>query len=289
MSCSLLCLKPLQEKPVPNIPLNAHNPTPVAEYRSHILHYLPPPSLSKPSASVTRLSLSRKVLEERRKAEEEEERWKESQRQREKKLQRVVLKRAQANDPHRALSQTNQGKLKEFRKQELQRNKEYQQEIKEMKQRVKGRPLLLEQVAQRNAKQAAEKRYTDALQGCDLTEDFISSKAAKAGSTHKASESSDSKHCEQEEPDMGYKPVHYRKIFLGDDDVDPEEKEGGSEATSQSHRDSEDASSHHSDQNYHKDGDHQDSDGSYHYSDDHENYSDDSEHEADTSQQEEGK
>lgn len=34
------------------------------------------------------------------------------------------------------------------RKQEQQRKKEYQQEIREMHRRVKGRPLLLEQVAQ---------------------------------------------------------------------------------------------------------------------------------------------
>ncbi|KAF6724538.1 T-complex protein 1 subunit delta [Oryzias melastigma] len=93
-------------------------------------------------------AVSRKALEQRKKAEEEEERWKEKQRQRERKLQREVLKRAQANDPHTALSQTNQSKLKEFRKQDLQRKKEYKQEIKEMQQRVKGRPLLLEQVAQ---------------------------------------------------------------------------------------------------------------------------------------------
>ena len=46
---------------------------------------------------------------------------------------------------------------------------------------------------QRNAKQAAEKRYTDALHGCDLTDEFISSKAAKSGSARKASPSSDSK------------------------------------------------------------------------------------------------
>lgn len=59
--------------------------------------------------------LSRKVLEERRKAEEEEERWREEQRQREKRLQRVVSQRAQANDPHLALSQSHQSKLKEFR------------------------------------------------------------------------------------------------------------------------------------------------------------------------------
>lgn len=55
------------------------------------------------------------MLEQRKKAEEEEERWREKQRQREKKLQRVVSKRAQANDPHLALSQTHQSKLREFR------------------------------------------------------------------------------------------------------------------------------------------------------------------------------
>lgn len=55
------------------------------------------------------------MLEQRRKVEEEEERWREKQRQRERKLQRVVSQRAQANDPHLALSQTHQSKLKEFR------------------------------------------------------------------------------------------------------------------------------------------------------------------------------
>lgn len=55
------------------------------------------------------------MLEQRRKVEEEEEHWREKQRQRERKLQRVVSQRAQANDPHLALSQTHQSKLKEFR------------------------------------------------------------------------------------------------------------------------------------------------------------------------------
>ncbi|XP_076584809.1 protein FAM161A [Chaetodon auriga] len=231
----------------------------------------------------------RKVLEQRKKAEEEEERWKDRQKQREKKLQKVVLKRAQANDPHLALSQTHLSKLKEFRKQEIQRRKEYQQEMKEMHQRVKGRPLLLEQVAQRNAKRAAEKRYTEALRGCDLTEDFISGKVAESRSACKAPPSSDSKQSDQEEPDMGYEPVHYRQVFLDDEDmeVDPDEKDGGSDDASLNHHDGDDASSHRSDQDYHGDDKHS-SDESYHYSDDHENYSDDSEHEADTRQQEAG-
>ncbi|XP_029378929.1 protein FAM161A [Echeneis naucrates] len=242
-------------------------------------------------ATKKRQEAVRKVLEQRKKAEEEEERWKERQKQREKKLQRVVLKRAQANDPHLALSQTHQTKLKEFRKQDLQRRKEYQQEMKEMQQRLKGRPLLLEQVAQRNAKQSAEKRYTDALHGCDLSEEFISSKAAKSGP---ASHCSDSKQSDEDDPDMGYLPVHYRKVFLNDDeDVDEsDEREQGKEdeqsnAASLSQSDGEDQCSRHSDDDDRGDGDRY-SDGCYHYSDDHENYSEGSEHDTDTRQQEAG-
>uniref|UniRef100_A0A3P8S8K3 Protein FAM161A n=1 Tax=Amphiprion percula TaxID=161767 RepID=A0A3P8S8K3_AMPPE len=225
----------------------------------------------------------RKALEQRKRAEEEEERWRERQKQKEKKLQRVVLKRAQANDTHLALSQTHQSKLKEFRKQDFQRRREYQQEIKEMRQRVKGRPLLLEQVAQRNAKHAAEKRYTKALHGCDVTEEFISSKAAKSGSARRASPSSDSKHSDLEEMDAGYEPVHYRKVFLDDEDMDDEGK--SEEGRDREEASDVDATSHHGAKDYRGD-DRQYSDESYHYSDDHENYSDDSEHEADAKQQE---
>ena len=55
------------------------------------------------------------MLEQRKKAEEDEELQREKRKQRERNLQKMVLKRAQANDPHLALSQTNQTKLKEFR------------------------------------------------------------------------------------------------------------------------------------------------------------------------------
>uniref|UniRef100_A0A3Q2E9Y4 FAM161 centrosomal protein A n=1 Tax=Cyprinodon variegatus TaxID=28743 RepID=A0A3Q2E9Y4_CYPVA len=75
------------------------------------------------------------------------------------------------------------------RKQDIQRKKEYRQEIKEMQERVKGRPLLLEQVTQRNARQAAEKHYIQTLQGCDVTEAFIRDKAAKSASECKISTS----------------------------------------------------------------------------------------------------
>ncbi|KAM4749793.1 protein FAM161A isoform 2-T2 [Anableps anableps] len=230
----------------------------------------------------------RKALEQRKKAEEEEERWREKQREREKKLQRMVLKRAQANDPHLALSQTNKSKLKEFRKQDLQRKKEYQQEIREIRERVQGRPLLLEQVAQRNAKQAAEKHYIETLHGCDVTEDFISSKATKSAPERKISTSSDYNQSDQEDAD--FKAVHYRKVYLDDEDIncgaDNEEgEEQECDQASLNHRESEDASGHLTEHDSHGD-DPRYSDESYHYSDDHENFSDDSEHDVDDRQQE---
>ncbi|XP_077935859.1 protein FAM161B isoform X2 [Gasterosteus aculeatus] len=229
-------------------------------------------------ASKKREEAVRKLLEQRKQADEEEERWRERQKQRAKKLQRVVLKRAQANDPHLALSQTQPTKLREFRKQELQRKKEYQQEIKEMQQRVKGRPLLLEQVTQRNAKQAAVKRYTDALRGCDLTEEFVSgAAAATSGAARKTSSSSDSGPSEPEEPDTGYKPVHYRKVLRADSSASPNHGEGGGAASRHSDGDGRD----HGD-----DDDDRQSEESY--SDDQENYSDDSDHEAGAAQQEAG-
>ncbi|CAB1413590.1 unnamed protein product [Pleuronectes platessa] len=228
-----------------------------------------PEAPSQPSSLCDQsVSLSRKVLEQRRKAGEEEEQWKEKQKQRERKLQRVVLKRAQANDPHTALSQTHQTKLKEFRTRDLQRRREYQQEVQEMQQRVKGRPLLLEQVAQRNAKQAAEKRYTAAVTGCDVTEEFICSKAAEPGSAHSASQSSDSKHSDQEDADLGFQPVRYRKVFLDDEDVDDPTERGG--------RGTEDKDMGTTPGGQRGDDQHGSDDG-YHYSDDHEDYSDDSE------------
>ncbi|XP_054636191.1 protein FAM161A isoform X2 [Dunckerocampus dactyliophorus] len=198
----------------------------------------------------------RQVLEQRRRAEQEEEHWKERQKEREKKLQKLVQKRAHANDPHLALSQTHNSKLKEFRKQDRQRRKEYQQEIKEIKERVKGRPLLLEQVAQKNAKQAAEKHFSDTLHGCHLTEEFISRKAVMSRSP----QADDT--CELPESEgIALEPVLYTKVSLDDEDQEVESEEK--------------ASCHGS-----EDKDVHQSCESCDYSDDHDNYSDDSEQDA---------
>ncbi|KAI5625916.1 protein FAM161A isoform X1 [Silurus asotus] len=132
--------------------------------------YLPPKITD---AAKKRQEAVRKVLEQRKKAEQDEEKWKERQRQKEKKLQKLIAKRAQAYDPHVALAQICESKLKEFRKQDLQRRREYQEELREIQGRVKSRPLLLEQVTQMNAKRAAEKCYSEALRAFGLDQAFI--------------------------------------------------------------------------------------------------------------------
>ncbi|XP_039593973.1 protein FAM161A isoform X2 [Polypterus senegalus] len=66
-----------------------------------------------------------------------------------------------------------------IRKQERQRRKEYLEELKEIQERVKERPLLLEQVAKRNATMAAEKHYAETLKHHGLSEDFLHSKVAR--------------------------------------------------------------------------------------------------------------
>lgn len=82
---------------------------------------------------------------------------------------------------------------------------------------------------------------------------------------------------EQLEGDLGCEPVHYRKVFLDDDEASDE---GGREdEASLNPRDG----GPRSDEDYQGD-DRYDSEESYHYSDDHEDYSDDSEPDADTIQ-----
>ncbi|XP_033859704.3 protein FAM161A-like isoform X1 [Acipenser ruthenus] len=63
------------------------------------------------------------------------------------------------------------------RKLEKQRKKEY---LEEMQERVSERPLLLEQVTQKNAKKAAEKHFADTLKKYGLSEDFIDIKVRTA-------------------------------------------------------------------------------------------------------------
>ncbi|XP_074720574.1 protein FAM161A isoform X1 [Strix uralensis] len=118
----------------------------------------------------------RNSLEEKRKLEEQQKRNRTKQKQRTKKLQKIVTTRAEAIDPHQSLAQMSKSKLKTFRNYEKQRMQEYLQELQEMEERVNQRPLLFERVAQKNARVAAEKRYSNRLRALGICPEFVSKK-----------------------------------------------------------------------------------------------------------------
>ncbi|XP_009957792.1 PREDICTED: protein FAM161A [Leptosomus discolor] len=123
-----------------------------------------------------RLQAIRNSLEEKRKLEEQQKRKRTKQKQRTKKLQKIVTARAEASDPHQSLAQMSKSKLKTFRNYEKQRMQEYLQELQEMEERVKQRPLLFERVAQKNARIAAEKHYSNRLRALGICPEFVSKK-----------------------------------------------------------------------------------------------------------------
>ncbi|XP_026700268.1 protein FAM161A [Athene cunicularia] len=123
-----------------------------------------------------RLQAIRNSLEEKRNLEEQQKRNRTKQKQRTKKLQKIVTARAEANDPHQSLAQMSKSKLKTFRNYEKQRMQEYLQELQEMEERVNQRPLLFERVTQKNARIAAEKRYSNRLRALGICPEFVSKK-----------------------------------------------------------------------------------------------------------------
>ncbi|XP_072363863.1 protein FAM161A isoform X2 [Scyliorhinus torazame] len=118
----------------------------------------------------------RKSLEEKKKKEEQEVNWKREQKLRERKLKKIISTRAQANDPHQSLAEVSKSKVKQYRNHQRKRTKEYFLELEKIQERVSRRPLLLEELTQRNARGAAERYYTAALKEQGLSEDFVSRK-----------------------------------------------------------------------------------------------------------------
>ncbi|XP_057876521.1 protein FAM161A isoform X2 [Melospiza georgiana] len=131
-----------------------------------------------------RLQALRNSLEEKRKLEEQQKRNRNKQKQRTKKFQKIVMARAEANDPHQSLAQMSKPRLKTFRNNERQRRQEYLQELQEMEERVKQMPLLFERVTQKNARIAAEKYYSNRLRALGICPEFVSKKGGAAKSLH---------------------------------------------------------------------------------------------------------
>ncbi|NXT75422.1 F161A protein, partial [Zapornia atra] len=78
------------------------------------------------------------------------------------------------------LTESARQRLRAVRDYEKQRMQEYLQELQEMEERVKQKPLLLERVAQKNARIAAEKHYSDRLRALGICPEFVSKKGQTA-------------------------------------------------------------------------------------------------------------
>ncbi|XP_036903901.1 protein FAM161A isoform X1 [Sturnira hondurensis] len=119
---------------------------------------------------------TRRSLEEKKMLEEERNRILTKQKQRMKELQKLLTTRAKAYDSHQSLVQMSKSRIESFRKSEKERMREYRQELEERKEKLKTRPLLFERVAQKNARMAAEKRYSNTLKALGISDEFVSKK-----------------------------------------------------------------------------------------------------------------
>ncbi|NWR69386.1 F161A protein, partial [Centropus unirufus] len=85
------------------------------------------------------------------------------------------------------ITESTRRRLQAIRNYEKQRMQEYLQELQEMKERVKQRPLLFERVTQRNARIAAEKHYSNRLRALGLCPEFVSKKGQRTKSLQRSS------------------------------------------------------------------------------------------------------
>ncbi|XP_006974859.1 protein FAM161A isoform X1 [Peromyscus maniculatus bairdii] len=118
----------------------------------------------------------RKSLEEKKMLEEERNRILTKQKQRMKELQKLLATRVKAYDSHQGLAQMSKSRVNHLRECEKARMKEYRQELEERDEKLQKRPMLFERVAQRNARLAAEKHYSDTLKALGLSEEFVTEK-----------------------------------------------------------------------------------------------------------------
>nr|XP_008533033.1 PREDICTED: protein FAM161B [Equus przewalskii] len=126
-------------------------------------------------ATRKRESAVRSSLEKKDKADESTQ-WLEMHKKKCQAMSKSVSLRAKAMDPHKSLEEVFKAKLKENRKNDRKRAKEYKKELEEMKKRIQTRPYLFEQVTKDLARKEAEQRYRDSLKQAGLDEDFVRDK-----------------------------------------------------------------------------------------------------------------
>ncbi|KFV72373.1 Protein FAM161A, partial [Dryobates pubescens] len=119
---------------------------------------------------------------------------------------------------------------------EKQRMQEYLQELQEMEERLKQRPLLFERVTQKNARIAAEKHYSNRLRALGICPEFVSRKgqrtkllqcSRKAGSSSNSHQHHEEENKEEEKAKVGLSLGHSQ---------DKEEENDWSRPSSQSNQ-----------------------------------------------------
>nr|KAF6307868.1 FAM161 centrosomal protein A [Myotis myotis] len=71
---------------------------------------------------------------------------------------------------------SSRGREQATRKSEKERMREYRRELEEIEEKLKHRPLLFQRVAQKNARMAAEKHYSNTLKALGISDEFVSKK-----------------------------------------------------------------------------------------------------------------
>ncbi|XP_037663277.1 protein FAM161A isoform X2 [Choloepus didactylus] len=70
-------------------------------------------------------------------------------------------------------TESSRGREQAIRKSEKERMREYRQELEEREEKLKKRPLLFERVAQKNARMAAERHYSNTLKALGMCDEFV--------------------------------------------------------------------------------------------------------------------
>ncbi|RMX39851.1 hypothetical protein pdam_00013455 [Pocillopora damicornis] len=128
-----------------------------------------------------RESTIRRSLENRRANEQEEIKQVQQRQRRQKILKPEVTRKVMANDHSAQLKKAAKEKVQSFREGDRARREEYNQELKEMQDRVNKRPLLFEQQSQATARRAAERKYADILRSAGVEEALVRDLVTKDG------------------------------------------------------------------------------------------------------------
>ncbi|XP_004476590.2 protein FAM161A isoform X1 [Dasypus novemcinctus] len=76
-------------------------------------------------------------------------------------------------------TESSRGREEAIRKSEKERMREYSKELEEREEKLKMRPLLFERVAQKNARMAAERHYSNTLKALGICDEFVSKKGQR--------------------------------------------------------------------------------------------------------------